>query len=119
LGVKNVVVPRKGKLSKARRSTEGSRSFCNIVEWRTGCEGRAAAMKRGWARTLMDGTVGASTWCGWGVFAHKAVKVALLASQQQVNAAPPPRRSPPRPRAAGPPVPAPPLHAAPPGSLTT
>lgn len=79
-GVTNVVIPRKGKPSATRRATEHSRCFRRLVKWRTGSEGRISYMKRryGWDRTLLDGLAGAQTWCGLGVLAHNAVKIAAL-----------------------------------------
>lgn len=80
LGVKTVVVPRKGKPSAARRATEHRRGFIRLVKWRTGFEGRISYLKRrwGWDRTLFDGMGGATTWCGLGVWAHNTVKIAAL-----------------------------------------
>ena len=73
LGVKKVTMPKKGKLSQARKKVEPARGFRDLVKWRTGSEGRIAVLKHryGWARSLMDGTPCAATWCGWGIFAHK------------------------------------------------
>lgn len=80
LGVKTVVIPRKGKPSAARRAAEHRPGFVRLVKWRTGSEGRISYLKRrwGWDRTLYDGLGGATTWCGLGVWAHNAVKVAAL-----------------------------------------
>ena len=80
LGVKTVVIPRKGKPSQARRSHEHRRGFRRLVKWRTGSEGRIAYLKRrfGFDRTLVDGLAGAQTWCGLGVLAHNTVKIARL-----------------------------------------
>jgi IS5 family transposase len=80
LGVKNVVIPRKGKPNAERRTKEHSAGFRRLVKWRTGSEGRISYMKRryGWDRTLLDGLDGATTWCGLGVLAHNAVKIAVL-----------------------------------------
>ena len=39
LGVKNVVIRRRGKPSAARRTTEHGRGFRRLVKWRTGSEG--------------------------------------------------------------------------------
>jgi transposase, IS5 family len=81
LGVKNVVIPRKGTPGSARQAVEHRRSFRRIVKWRTGCEGRISTLKRGygWDRTRIDGTDGARTWTGYGVLAHNLVKIAALA----------------------------------------
>jgi len=80
LGVRHVVIPRKGKPGKARQATERRRAFRRAVKWRTGSEGRISTLKRGygWDRTRLDGTEGARTWTGYGVLAHNLVKIAAL-----------------------------------------
>jgi transposase, IS5 family len=82
LGVRTVVIPRKGKPSAARRAVQQRRSFQRHVKWRTGSEGRISCLKRdfGWNRTRLDGLHGARTWCGHGVFNHNLVKIAALTS---------------------------------------
>lgn len=84
LGVKTVAILRKGRPGKKRQELERSRRFRHLVKWRTGAEGRVAHLKRSWGfdRTVLDGIEGASTWCGWGVLAHIAVKIVTLAAQQ-------------------------------------
>jgi IS5 family transposase len=66
LGVRHVVIPRKGKPGK----------------WRTGSEGRIATLKRqdGWDRTRLDDIQGARTWTGYGVLAHNLVKISAPAT---------------------------------------
>ena len=80
LGVRNVVIPRKGRPTKARQAHERRRSFRQNVKWRTGCEGRISHLKRsyGWDRTMIDTTEGARIWIGQGVFAHNLTKIATL-----------------------------------------
>jgi IS5 family transposase len=82
LGVKNVVIPRKGKPSSARRAEEHRKAFRRTVKWRTGSEGRISHLKRGygWDRARIDGTEGARIWTGHGVFAHNLVKISALAA---------------------------------------
>ena len=82
LGVRNVVIPRKGKPSAARRAEEHRRGFRRTVKWRTGVEGRISTLKRGygWDRTRIDGTEGAKIWVGHGVLAHNLIKVSTLAA---------------------------------------
>jgi transposase, IS5 family len=82
LGVRTVAIPRKAKISPARRDIEHTRGFRRLVEWRTGCEGRISYLKRGygWGRTHLDGREGAAIWCGHGVFAHNLIKISALAS---------------------------------------
>lgn len=80
LGVRTVVLPRKGRPTAARRAFEQRRSFQRHVKWRTGCEGRINCLKRdfGWSRTRSDTIHGARTWCGHGVFNHNLIKIAGL-----------------------------------------
>jgi IS5 family transposase len=80
VGVRYVVLPRKGRPTAARRRIENRRAFRKMVRWRTGCEGRISCAKRdfGLARTRMDGLNGARTWIGHGVFNHNLVKISGL-----------------------------------------
>ena len=82
LGITHVVIPRKGKPSKARQTREHSRHFRETIKWRTGCEGRISHLKRnyGWNRTRLDTLEGARTWTGHGTFAHNLTKIAALAA---------------------------------------
>jgi IS5 family transposase len=82
LGVRTVVIPRKGAPGPARQAVEHRPSFRTLVKWRTGCEGRIAHLKRrsGWDRTLLDGLTGTRTWCGHGVLAHNLTKISRLAA---------------------------------------
>lgn len=78
-----MVIPRNGRPGAARQATERSPGFRRLVKWRTGCEGRISHLKHSfaWNRTHFDGLVGAQTWCGLGVLAHNAVKIAALIDQ--------------------------------------
>ena len=80
LGVRYVVLPRKGKPNAARREIQNRRAFKKMVRWRTGCEGRISCAKRdfGLNRTRTDGIHGARTWVGHGIFNHNLVKIAQL-----------------------------------------
>lgn len=82
LGVRNVVIPRKGKPSADRRAEEHRPAFRRTIKWRTGVEGRISALKRGygWDRTRIDSTEGAKIWVGHGVLAHNLVKISTLAA---------------------------------------
>jgi IS5 family transposase len=66
LGVKHVVIPRRGRPNQERARLQRSAPFTKLVKWRTGSEGRIATLKRNWAwnRTLMDGLNATTTWCG-------------------------------------------------------
>jgi IS5 family transposase len=82
LGVRHVVIPRKGKPGKARQAAEHQRAFRRHVKWRTGSEGRISTLKRGygWDRTRLDGTEGARIWTGHGILAHNLAKISALAA---------------------------------------
>ena len=82
LGVRHVVIPRKGKPGKARQAQEHRPAFRRTIKWRTGSEGRISHLKRGygWDRTRLDGTEGARIWTGQGILAHNLVKIGALAS---------------------------------------
>ena len=82
LGVRSVVIPRKGKPGKARQAAEHRPAFRRTVKWRTGSEGRISILKRGygWDRTRIDSTEGARIWAGHGVLAHNLVKISALAA---------------------------------------
>jgi IS5 family transposase len=82
LGVRTVVIPRKGKPTEARRTVEHRPAFRRTVKWRTGSEGRISTLKRqyGWDRTRIDTTEGARIWAGHGILAHNLVKISALAA---------------------------------------
>lgn len=69
VGVKNVLIPRKGKPSQDRRAEEHRKAFRRTIKWRTGCEGRISHLKRGygWDRGRIGGLEGTRTWVGHGV----------------------------------------------------
>src|SRR4051794_34055641 len=82
LGVRTVVIPRKGRPGKARQAVEHRPAFRRTVKWRTGSEARISTLKRqyGWDRTRLDDLEGARIWAGHGVLAHNLVKIAALTS---------------------------------------
>ncbi len=92
LGVTHVAIPRKGRPGAARQGVESARRFRKLVKWRTGSEGRISYLKHswGWERTRIDGIDGARTWCGWGVLAHNATKIAVLIDERGQNNSPTP-----------------------------
>jgi len=102
LGVKHVAIPRRGRPGPQRQQIEFSPRFRKLVKWRTGSEGRIAHLKRswGWERTVLDGIDGARTWCGWGVLAHNATKIAVLIEEREIKSGPTPSD---QSKAAGPP----------------
>jgi len=82
LGVNTVAILRKGQPGIARQAVEAAPGFVELVKWRTGAEGRIAALKRqhGWGRARIRGLEGARIWCGWGILTHNATKIAALSN---------------------------------------
>jgi transposase, IS5 family len=82
MGVRTVVIPRKGRPGNDRRAAEHRPAFRRTVKWRTGSEGRISTLKRryGWDRARLDSLEGARIWTGHGILAHNLVKIADLAS---------------------------------------
>lgn len=80
VGVGYVAIPRPGTPTAKRRTETDTDQFRELVRWRTGAEGRIAALKRqhGWSRSRLVGIEGARTWCGHGVLAHNLTKIARL-----------------------------------------
>ena len=80
IGVGTVAIPRPGKPSQKRRQEMDNDEFRELIRWRTGAEGRIAALKRqqGWARSRLTGIEGARTWCGHGVLAHNLTKIVRI-----------------------------------------
>jgi len=116
LGVQHVAIPRKGRPGAARQAVESSRRFRKLIKWRTGSEGRISYLKHswGWERTMLDGIDGTRTWCGWGILAHNATKIAVLIDQHEQSHGPtPPPRQRPRTSSGPPGRPPPPPHCVP------
>ena len=77
-GVSRVVLPRRGRLSAARRGHQKQRWFRRAMRWRTGCEGRISALKRrhGLSRCRYRGMQGMERWVGLGVVANNLLALA-------------------------------------------
>jgi IS5 family transposase len=71
-GVKQVVLPKPGRVSKKRRAYEQQRWFRRGRNWRAGIEGRISGLKRRHKleRCRYHGHDGMERWVGWGVIAH-------------------------------------------------
>ena len=72
LGVRRVALPKRGRLSPARRTHQRQRWFRRALRWRTGCEGRISVLKRrhGLRRCRYRGLEGMDRWVGLGVIAN-------------------------------------------------
>jgi IS5 family transposase len=71
LGVKRVILPKRGHRSKARWKHEHKAWFVMGRHWHAGVEGRISVLKRAHAlgRCLAHGLTGFQSWVGWGVIA--------------------------------------------------
>ena len=71
LGVKRVILPKRGYKSKQRREYEHQEWFVEGRKWHAGVEGRISVLKRahGLGRCLIHGSPGFQRWIGWGVIA--------------------------------------------------
>lgn len=71
LGVRYVVIPKRGFRSKARVKHEHKTWFVKGRHWHAGVEGRVSVLKRahGLGRCLNHGKTGFQCWVGWGVIA--------------------------------------------------
>ena len=71
LGVRYVVIPKRGYRSKARLKHEHKAWFVKGRHWHVGIEGRISVLKRahGLGRCLNHGETGFQCWVGWAVIA--------------------------------------------------
>ena len=71
LGVKRVVLPKRGHRSKARLKHEHKAWFVKGRHWHAGVEGRISVLKRAHSlgRCLAHGFTAFQCWVGWGVIA--------------------------------------------------
>ena len=71
LGVKHVILPKRGYRSKVRLKHEHKAWFVKGRHWHAGIEGRISVLKRAHrlGRCLAHGLTGFQCWVGWGVIA--------------------------------------------------
>jgi IS5 family transposase len=71
LGVRHVIIPKRGYRSKARLKQEHKAWFVKGRRWHAGIEGRISVLKRahGLRRCLAHNLTGFQGWVGWGVIA--------------------------------------------------
>jgi IS5 family transposase len=68
MGVKQIALPKRGKLTPARITHQKQRWFRSLQSWRAGIEGTISLLKRkyGMRRTRLRGHRGARCWvAGW------------------------------------------------------
>jgi IS5 family transposase len=80
LGVKQVSLPGKGKISKARKAYQSQSWFKHLQRWRAGGEATISLLKRkyGLRRSLSRGYEGTTTWVGYGILAYNLYRVATM-----------------------------------------
>ena len=72
LGVKQVVLPGRGRLSPSRAARQKQRWFRRGQGWRAGIEARLSTLKHrfGMQRALYKGEIGFERYVGWCIIAH-------------------------------------------------
>ena len=88
LGVKNVAIPQRGKLSQARAKKQRTRSFRRAQAWRAGGESRIGTLKHryGMNRAMSKGDAGHKRDVGWSVITNNLVSMARWALRQEWRA---------------------------------
>lgn len=78
LKIQQIVLPKTGRVSKARQAEERQRWFRRGFRFRAGIEGRIRVLKRdfGLARCLDHGEAGMGRWVGWGIVTANLAKIA-------------------------------------------
>jgi len=71
-GVKQVSIPKRGKISEERRRCQKQSWFKRLQRFRAGIEARISLLKRkfGIKRSRMRGSPGVNIWVGQGIFTH-------------------------------------------------
>lgn len=80
MGVKRISLPRRGKLSAARRAHQQQHWFRRLQKWRAGGEATISVLKRkyGLGRSRFRGREGTKTWVGFGVLSYNLHRLATM-----------------------------------------
>jgi IS5 family transposase len=83
-GVKQVVLPKTGRLSNERRQHERQRWFRRGLRFRAGAEGRINVLRRdyGLDRCRARGEAGMARWVGWGIVTHNLAQIARTVARR-------------------------------------
>lgn len=94
-GVRRVVLPKAGRVSRERQQHERQRWFRRGFRFRAGAEGRIHVLKRdyGLARCRDHGEAGFGRWVGWGIVTHNLAQIAKTQAARATRPAPPSRRA--------------------------
>jgi len=79
-GIKQVSIPKRGKVGEERRSYQKQSWFKRLQRFRAGIEGRISVLKRkfGLRRSRLRGSPGVNTWVGQGILAHNLCQAARI-----------------------------------------
>jgi IS5 family transposase len=79
-GVKQVSIPKRGKIGEERRSYQKQSWFRRLQRFRAGIEARISLLKRkfGLKRSRLRGSPGVNIWVGQGIFAHNLWQAARI-----------------------------------------
>lgn len=88
LGVKQVVLPARGRVSRERQEVERSAWFRRGRRFRAGVEGRVSVLRRcfGLRRCLDHGEIGMARWVGWGILTANLAKIAQTVVRRRQTA---------------------------------
>lgn len=80
MGVKQVALPRRGKLTAPCQAHQKQRWFRSLQRWRAGIEGTISLLKRkyGMRRARLRGHGGARSWVAGSVWAHNLTRLATM-----------------------------------------
>jgi IS5 family transposase len=80
-GVKQVSIPKRGKIDEERRSYQKQSWFKRLQRFRAGIEARISLLKRkfGLKRSRLRGSPGVNIWVGQSIFAHNLWQAARIA----------------------------------------
>ncbi|HTP27658.1 MAG TPA: ISNCY family transposase [Anaeromyxobacteraceae bacterium] len=86
-GVKQVALPARGRLSKARAAHQKQGWFRRLCRWRGGIEPRIATLKHrfGMDRTFYKGDFGFKRFVGWSVISQNLVSIARVLSRRKAS----------------------------------
>jgi IS5 family transposase len=85
LKIKQIVLPKPGRVSKERQAQERQAWFRRGMRFRAGIEGRIRVLKRdfGLARCLDHGEEGMGRWVGWGIVTANLAQIAATQAARQ------------------------------------
>lgn len=80
MGVKQVVLPKRGRRSSKRATTEKQRWFQRALKWRGGIEARIATLKHRFdmVRARYKGDIGFKRHVGWSIITHNLISIGRM-----------------------------------------